>query len=267
MERLLAFFGGITLIAIVAACVAAILLHECFHAVAARFFGVALFAFRPSAIGIRARLKGIPRSFKRQVAIYFAGPMGNLLLSLLFLHGSGFFYSLHEANLAIGLFNLLPLYPLDGGQIFIIVFYKLMGSNKTFRLVKRLSFFTKIGLALTGLLQLLFFRNPSLLVAAIMLPGTRLLEEKVSMMKLENLLNRKQRIISKGVYPARHIIIMDECTLGDVLQKLDYDRFHIIYVLDREMEIIGQITEQHIIKAMQTCRASDRICDVFFLGM
>ncbi len=242
-------------------------MHECFHAVAARLFGVALFSFRPSAIGIRARLKEMPRSFKRQTAIFFAGPMGNLLLAVLFFHGEGFFYSLFEANLAIGLFNLLPLYPLDGGQIFIIVFYKLVGSNRTFRLVKRLSFFTKIGLAITGLMQIVLLSNPSLLVAAIMLPGTRLLEETVSMMKLENLLNRKQRIISKGVYPARHIIIMEECTLGDVLQKLDYDRFHIMYVLDRDMEIIGQITEQQVIKAMQTCRATDRICDVFFLGM
>ncbi len=267
MERGFALFGGITLIAIIAACVVAIFLHECFHAIAARLFGVALFSFRPSAIGIRARLKGIPRSFKRQVAIYIAGPMGNFLMALLFLKGEGFFYSLFEANLAIGLFNLLPMYPLDGGQIFIIVFYKLVGSNDTFRLVKRLSFFTKIGLALVGLIQIVFFSNPSLLVAAIMLPGTRLLEETVSMMKLENLLNRKQRIISKGVYPARHIIVLDECTLGDVLQKLDYDRFHIIYVLDREMEIIGQITEQQIIKAMQTCQAADKICDVFFLGM
>lgn len=264
---MLAFSGGITLIVIVTACILAIILHEGFHMLAARFFGVALFSFRPSPFGIRARLRGTPKSFKKQTFIFLAGPMGNLLLALILCQSKGFLNNLFEANLAIGLFNLLPMYPLDGGQIFIIVFYKIAGSNKTFRLVKRLSLLMKIGLVLIGLLQVFIFRNPSLLVAAAMLPGNKLLEETVSMMKLENLLNRKQRIISKGVYPARHIIVMNECTLGEVLQKLDYDRFHIIYVLDKDMEIVGEITEQQIIKAMQTCSASDKICDIFFLGM
>ena len=245
----------------------AVLLHELFHALAARLFGVALFSFRPSPIGVRARLKGTLKSFKKQMAIYLAGPMGNFLMALFFYFGGGFAQDLFEANLAIGLFNLLPMYPLDGGQLFIILFYKLAGSNVTFRLIKRLSLMTKMGLVITGLLQIFFLGNPSLLIAVVMLPGTRLLEETVSIMKLENLINRKQRIISKGVYSARHLVVMDECTLGDVIQKLDYDRFHILYVLDKDMEIIGQITEQQIIKAMQTCTSSDKINEVFFLGL
>ncbi|MCX7772864.1 MAG: hypothetical protein N2376_07105, partial [Clostridia bacterium] len=238
--------GGIALIEIIAACILAILLHEGSHTLAARLFGVALYAFRPSAIGIRAMLKSSPKSFKKQTLIFLSGPLGNFLMALLLWGSSGFLHTLAEASLAIGWYNLLPMYPLDGGQIFIIVFYKLMGSNKTFRLIKRISLMMKIILGLTGILQVLFFGNPSLLVAALMLPGTRLLEETVSMMKLENLLNRKQRIIKKGVYSARHLIVMEDCTLGDVIQKLDYDRFHILYVLNSDMEIIGQITEQQI---------------------
>lgn len=260
--------GGIALIAVIAACILAVLFHEIAHAFAARLFGVALFSFRPSPIGIRARLKGSPKSFKKQMMIYLAGPLGNFILAfILFFCGEGFIRTLFEANLAIGLFNLLPMYPLDGGQIFIIFSYKLAGSNVTFKLIKRLSVAVKAVLVITGLIQVIFFSNPSLLVAVVMLPGTRLLEETVSMMKLENLLNRKQRIISKGIYPARHIIAMEDCTLGDIMQKLDYDRFHIIYILDKDLEIIGQITEQQMIKAMQTCSSSDKISDVFFLGL
>lgn len=264
---MLAPFGGITLIRILAACILAVLFHELCHALAARLFGVALFSFRPSLAGIRARLKGTIKSFKKQMAIYVAGPMGNFLMALFFYFGKGFARDLFEANLAIGLFNLLPMYPLDGGQLFIILFYKLVGSNITFRLIKRVSLMTKIGLVITGLLQVFFFGNPSLLIAVVMLPGTRLLEETVSIMKLENLLNRKQRIISKGVYSARHMVVMEDCPLGDVLQMLDHDRFHILYVLDKDMEIIGQITEQQILKAMQSCNASDKINEVFFLGL
>jgi stage IV sporulation protein FB len=60
---------------------------------------------------------------------------------------------------------------------------------------------------------------------------------------------------------------MEDSSLGDIVQKLDYDRFHVLYVLNGDMEIIGQITEQQVVKALQTCSANDRICDVFFLGM
>ena len=193
--------------------------------------------------------------------------MGNFILALLLHRSSGFFYDLFEANLAIGLFNILPIYPLDGGQIFIIIFYKLIGINKTFKLTRKITFFMRIVLALLGILQIVFFTNPSLLIAAILLPGIKLFEETISMMRMENLLNRKQRIITKGVYPARHIIVMNKCTLGEILQKLDYDRFHILYIMNEEMEIVGQITEQQLIKAMQTYGSTDKICDVFFLGI
>lgn len=259
--------GGISLIGIIVSCALAIVLHEMFHMIAARFFGVALYSFRLTPLGIKARLKAMPQSYKKQVFIFFSGPLGNFLLALAFKSFRGFLGDFSYANLAIGLYNLLPIYPLDGGQIFIIVFYKLIGSLKTFRLLKRLSCVMKTGMFLTGICQVVFFRNPSLLVAAIMLPGTKLLEETVRMIKLSNLLNRKQRIMNKKIYSVRHLIAMDDCTLNEVMQKLDYDRFHIIYILDKDMEVIGQITEQQLIKALQTCKGTDKISDVFFLGI
>lgn len=262
---MLARFGGIALIGTIGACLLAILLHECFHALSARCFRTALYFVRPSAIGLKARLKDRPKSFKKLTAIYISGPVGNFLLAALFFGREGFWGDLFEANLAIGLFNLLPIHPLDGGQIFLIVAYKLMGSNRAFKVLKRMTVALKIALYLLGLLQLILFTNPSLLVAAILLPGTRLLEETMSIMKLENLINRKQRIMRKKIFSARHLVILDDSSLGDIIQRLDYDRFHILYVLNKDMEIIGQITEQQVIKALQTCNATDRVCDIFFL--
>lgn len=228
---------------------------------AAHIFGVALYSFRPTLVGIRARLKNT-RSFKKQTIIYFAGPLGNFLFALCLINTEGFLNNIFEANVAIGLFNLLPIYPLDGGQILIVFSYKLMGSNKTFRLTKRLTLILKACLFMIGVLQIGLFKNPSLLIAAVILPGAGLLEEAVSIMKLENLLNRKQRIIRKGVYPAGTIIVMEDLTIGDVMQKLDYDRFHFIYVLNYDFEIIGQVTEQDIIKAIEKYSSSDKITNV-----
>lgn len=193
-----------------------------------------------------------------------AGPLGNFLLAIVLYNTDGFLHRLFEANLAIGLYNLLPVYPLDGSQVFIITFYKLIGSARTFKIAKKLSVIMKICLVVAGIIQIFVFFNPSLLIAALLLPTTKLLEETVRMMKLENLFNRKQRILKKRIYNVRHLVALDECTLGEIMQKLDYDRFHIIYVIDKEMNLIGQISEHQIIKAVQSCGSTDKICDVFF---
>lgn len=263
---MLKIFGGISLIEIITACIVAIVWHECCHIIVARIFKTDLYSIRPTPIGIKARLKCLPKSYKKQAAIFFAGPLGNFLLAFLLYKTGGFFYRLFEANLVIGLYNLLPVYPLDGSQIFIITFYKLIGSTRTFRIAKQLSVIMKICFLATGLVQIFFFYNPSLLIAALMLPTTKLLEETVRMMKLENLFNRKQRILKKRIYNVRHLVALEECTLGEIMQKLDYDRFHIIYIIDNEMNLVGQISEHQVIKAMQSCSSTDKICDVFFLG-
>ncbi|NLX63974.1 MAG: CBS domain-containing protein [Clostridiaceae bacterium] len=254
-------FRRITLINIILACISAILIHEGFHIISSRLFGVALYSFKPSIVGIRAQLKG-SYSLKKQMAVFLAGPFGNFIAAALLINTKGFLLNLCEANAAIGFFNLLPLYPLDGGQIFIIISYKLLGSRRTLRIAKKLSLIIKICLFIAGILQVVLYVNPSLLTAALFLPGEKLLEETIGVMRLENLLNRKQRIKKKKLYPAKVFAAMYDCSLLDVVQRLDYDCFHIIYVLNEDMEIIGRITEQDIINAIQNFNHANKLYDV-----
>jgi stage IV sporulation protein FB len=253
------------LINIILACISALLIHEGFHILAARVLGVALYAFRPSLVGINARLRNTP-GLRKQIAVYIAGSLGNFLIAAFLFNSEGFFRNLSESNLAIGLFNLLPMYPLDGAQIFIIISYKLVGGNKTFRVIKKLSKIVKAGLFATGLLQLVLYYNPSLLILVLFIPGGRLLEETVSIMNLEYLLNRKRRIKKKKIYPVKEFAAMGNCTLSEVMQKLDYDCFHIIYILNDDMKIIGRITEQDIINAAQIHSSEKKIYEVFKLS-
>lgn len=250
------------LIKILLACIIAVISHEIFHIIAALIFKARLYDFRPTPIGIKARLKQSPKSFKRQAAIFIAGPLGNILLAMLFIGRSGFLHNLSEANLAIGIFNMLPVYPLDGSQIFIIVFYKLIGITRTFKLIKKLSITVKVVLAVIGLIQAVFLYNPSFLIAALFLPTTKVLEEKMRIMKLENFLNRRQRILKKRIYEVRHIVALEDCTLGELIKKLDYDRFHIIYVINNDMDIVGSINEQQVIMAIQSSGDIHTLSDI-----
>lgn len=82
-------------------------------------------------------------------------------------------------------------------------------------------------------------------------------------MNIETLINRRQRILRKKIYPALEFVVLEECTLGEVINRLDYDRFHIIHILNKKLEVIGKVTEQDVLKAAQANKSSDKIGDVF----
>lgn len=82
-------------------------------------------------------------------------------------------------------------------------------------------------------------------------------------MNFETLVNRRQRILRKKIYPALEFVVLADCTLGEVIRRLDYDRFHIIYILNENLDIMGKITEQELIKIVRTNSFDDKIGDVF----
>ena len=69
-------------------------------------------------------------------------------------------------------------------------------------------------------------------------------------MNIKNLVYRRSRILRKGIYPGRELVAMRTMRLGDIIRNMDFDRFHIIYVLDEEMKLVRIFTEQEIIENM-----------------
>lgn len=241
----------------------AILFHELMHVLAARLVGISLVRFRILPGGLRAALKGWEENRKKLVLVYLSGPAGNFLAAAVLFHSTGFGRILFEANLAIGLFNLVPLHPLDGGQILLMVLYGRMGGSSALALLKKVSAIFRSALFLLGICQLLWFGNPSLIIITMaMLPDRKSLEETMSMIRLQSLFNRRQRLLKKKVYPARHLVALEDCSLGEIVQKLDYDRFHIIYVLNNAMEITGRVTEQQILQALRHHSAHEAVRDI-----
>jgi Zn-dependent protease/CBS domain-containing protein len=111
-----------------------VLLHELGHCVVARRFGVTITAITLYPFGGIAVLNEIPREPSREIRIAIAGPIVNFLIAaglylvlglmtpawhpeLFALTGTSLLESLFIANLSLGLFNLVPAYPLDGGRI------------------------------------------------------------------------------------------------------------------------------------------------------
>ena len=90
---------------------AAAALHECCHLIALCLFRVQVYRIEVSALG--ARILTAPLTCSQELICALAGPVGSLLcLSLL-----RFFPVFAFCGFVQGLYNLLPLYPMDGGRI------------------------------------------------------------------------------------------------------------------------------------------------------
>lgn len=111
-----------------------VLLHELGHSVVAQRFGVEVLDITLLPIGGLARMASTPREPRQELFIAAAGPAVNFVLAPLFLAAhhsldgrllSGDLWSqpgypllkLAQMNLVLGLFNLLPAFPMDGGRI------------------------------------------------------------------------------------------------------------------------------------------------------
>jgi len=109
---------------------ACVVLHELGHCFAAMKFGVGVRRILLMPIGGMAEFDQIPREPGRELLITVAGPAVNFVLAfgLWFinrdapeevpLHSfASFVEALWVANLVMGVFNLIPAFPMDGGRI------------------------------------------------------------------------------------------------------------------------------------------------------
>jgi Zn-dependent protease len=108
-----------------------VLLHEMAHSLVARRFGLRVLDITLWPLGGMARMSDIPESSRIEGWIAIAGPALNFALAGIALpffvwawvsgaagpHLKPWIYSFFGSNLAMGAFNLLPAFPMDGGRI------------------------------------------------------------------------------------------------------------------------------------------------------
>lgn len=116
-------------------------LHELAHALSARALGWEVSQITLSLMGGHTSFTATRPTPGRSALVSLAGPLGNLCLAGLgaalqaALHPTGapalVLYLVTSANLLVGLFNLLPGLPLDGGHAVAALVWKATGSRRT----------------------------------------------------------------------------------------------------------------------------------------
>lgn len=117
---------------------ASVLFHELAHSLVARRNGEEVRSITLFILGGVAQISDEPKEPLQELGMALAGPLSSFLLAAFFLAVSLAFVGRHEPfhaaavylaliNLALGVFNLLPGFPMDGGRVLRSIIWKATG--------------------------------------------------------------------------------------------------------------------------------------------
>lgn len=104
----------------------------------------------------------------KKIIVALAGPITNLIITMITLNMQGSLWQtlmLIYTNIVLILFNILPIYPLDGGRILRGVLHILIGRKKAIQYSYTISFCTTIILTLIASIAILYLKNIAIFFA------------------------------------------------------------------------------------------------------
>lgn len=155
--------GGLMGIFLTLLVFASILVHELGHAVVARRLGVRIAGIEMQFFGGMAKMVTPPRSARDEILIALAGPAVSLGIALVSIFAGVMLRSpallgyVGIPNLILGVFNLLPALPMDGGRVYRAFRAQRIGVVAATQKAVTLSKYIAIGLGVLGLLSGQFF--------------------------------------------------------------------------------------------------------------
>lgn len=237
-----------------------ITLHELSHIVIASSYGCKFNNFKINVLGAKAEICEIEElSEKRKLNVYLAGPCFNFIIAMMmyilnYKYNLVIFENSVKINLSLGLFNLLPAYPLDGSRICEILLTRRYLYRKTKSIVVILSIIISIMLFLFGTSIMIFLHkvNISFFMASVLMIYTSILEKQKTMYIIMGDIFKKLKKLKKyGYIENKSISIYYKKGLVNVLTLVDKNNFNIFYVLDDNMKVVGTVCEDELIEALK----------------
>lgn len=236
-----------------------ILLHEGIHILVAKNFGCKLYSIDLNIFGARANLEEVEDLKNREkILLYLSGPIFNLLVAILMYILSLFYdYILIEQsiyiNLVLGVFNLIPAYPLDGGKIFETLLNQKFLYKRAKMIVGIISYSVSAIFILLGLITVYLHRvNFSLFLTAILITYTTYMDrEKTMYIMMGDLIKKRRRLIRGNYIENKSVSVYYKRGLVNLMGLVDKNKFNTFFILDEEMKVLKIIHEDELIEALK----------------
>ncbi|MCL2370580.1 MAG: site-2 protease family protein [Firmicutes bacterium] len=229
--------------------VIAVILHELAHSEVAAKRGYVLNDIKLMPFG--ASLSGDFENVKPadELIIALAGPLFSLALAVIFVAlwwvvPTTYFFSqmFVTANVFLFAFNMLPIYPLDGGRATLALLSYKMPREKAYRYMRMFGWFFAGLFAVSFFVSFFFVVNFSLgAVSAFIIASTLIPDKSCAYHRIYSQAYRSERL-KKGLR-LKEIMISSDNTMLEITRMISGNYYHRLNVCDSAMKNVARIEQ------------------------
>lgn len=234
------------------------LLHECAHLWAGSRLGIPFSGISLLPFGVCAHLKdSVIQSPLKEIITALAGPVASIFFGWICRFLLTPFPCEHLryamiSSFSLGILNLLPCLPLDGGRILRAILTCFSDAITAWRVTTRISRVLAtliLGIAIYLLLTSAF--QFSLLFIGVFLLGNLATEQKgISHQALRELLYYKEKPAQDSFTRTDFLSAYSDFPARRLLRKLSYHKYYCVQVLDKNQVVQKTLTESEILDAL-----------------
>ncbi len=246
---------------------ASVLLHELAHSYLAKRYGVNIDSITLFLFGGVSAMEEMPRKPGQEAKMAFAGPLTSLIIGSICLlaykslislnptiyqNPANLLWVLGSMNLILGIFNLLPAFPMDGGRVLRSFYATKMSYVKATQSAASVGKFFAILMAIFGILVgSLWFPLIALFIYVGASEEERSTQAEVA---LENI--RVKDIMTKDV-----VSVSPSMSVEDLVQFI-FQKKHMGYPVMEGDSLKGVVTLTDIERVPYTERSAARVSDI-----
>ena len=210
-----------------------VLSHELGHYFIAKKLGYKLDSFFIAPYGVSLNYKEKTFDSRDEILIALAGPLVNISLSLIMVSlwwAIPEFYNYSDIfvkqSFMLGIYNLLPCYPLDGGRIMVGLLQNYTSRDRAVKLISKFNFIFSILLLIAFFVTLFIDFNPSLCLCGSFLLLGMIDSKYESKYQPTILFKKKNKDFSKTIF----LTVNGKSSLAKLIRHIEINRFTVFVV-------------------------------------
>lgn len=250
-----------------------LLIHEMGHLITAYFLETEVTEVEIWAFGAVGKLEGAWQIEPwPEAMIAISGPLQSALLACLgFLAYLGYtsrapgvyvpgqfplLEFLVKVNLGLLAVNLLPCLPLDGGRFLRAQLSLKIGYKRASHKMFQLGIFIGMCLGILGAIGITTGREwySLVIIGPLLIWGAIEERETATFSNIMSLLARNQRLARKGALPVEELMVYQNARIKELVHKLRPSKYYVLLVVDRQMKLLGSVSETRLLEAF--CKGS-----------
>lgn len=236
-----------------------VIIHELIHLMVARMLGYSGFSIDVLPIGASLKLKDLDEATPRDdIIISMSGPIGNFFIAALCYLLNLYFRSeglgeFANYNIVIGIFNLMPAFPLDGGRIL----RDLLNYKFIYKKANKIALNISIGVGyIFGAIFLITFNMKSINVDFLFFSVFILVisyreKRRIAYIIMGYIVKKKEKLIRRGYLENTSISVYYKLNILQLIELIDKNKYNEFIVLDENMNMLGILYEEDILNAIK----------------